>query len=680
MVPQTFISCMKTLLFTLFAFAAISVQAQKAPIKFGEIPIDDLKMTTYDKDSSAEAVILADYGVSSLVFNQNEGFTLLFERITRIKILTKDGLDWATFSVPLYHESSNDEKMTGLRAVTYNLESSGMVESKMKNDAVFKEKVNENLDLMKFTLPNAKQGSIVEVTYKVTSDFLFNFQDWEFQSTIPTRWSEYRAHIPEFYNYDKYTQGYVAMTISESEQKSDNIVITSTERSGSYTTSTDFNRDQVDFMENRFRWAVKDAPAFKEEPFITTRKDYISKINFELAYYKFPNQPIKPVMGTWEDINRQFDESDNFGREISGNGFLKKITEEVIAGKTTPEEKISAINHFVKNNVEWDGRSFRYTDTSFKKVLEDKKGSSSEINLLMASMLEKAGIQVEGVLISTRDHGFIRQSVPISSQFNYVICMAHVGAKQILLDATDRFLPTGVLPERCLNGSGFVVSKKGFSWVPLKPSLKSRNVYQADLTLNQEGELKGKLQMDRSGYFAQSGRKRYVSKGESDYLKDLIGSRPWTIGKSEFTNVKEVSEPFKEAHEIVITDHVVSTDALFYINPFVVMQENENPFKSESRQYPVDFGSPVEKIYMCRITIPEGYTVDELPKPVVLKLPENSARFTYSITQLGNILSVTSNLQINNSLFTQEEYPNLREFYNMVVAKHAEQVVLKKKS
>jgi len=43
-------------------------------------------------------------------------------------------------------------------------------------------------------------------------------------------------------------------------------------------------------------------------------------------------------------------------------------------------------------------------------------------------------------------------------------------------------------------------------------------------------------------------------------------------------------------------------------------------------------------------------------------------------------LQVLSNLQINRSLFVQgEDYLNLREFYNQVVAKHAEQVVLKKK-
>jgi hypothetical protein len=68
-----------------------------------------------------------------------------------------------------------------------------------------------------------------------------------------------------------------------------------------------------------------------------------------------------------------------------------------------------------------------------------------------------------------------------------------------------------------------------------------------------------------------------------------------------------------------------------------------------------------------------------LPKNVLLKLPGNAAKYAYSIVRSGNGISLTSNLQINNSLFTQEDYPNLREFFTQVVAKQAEQIVLKKK-
>lgn len=674
---------MKTLFgWLMLALVVGNAYGQKPPIKFGEIPIEDLKMTRYDKDTSAAALILADFGESSLIYSQSEGFTLIFERITRIKILTKEGLNWATFAVPLYHDGGDNEKLSGLKATTYNLEDDKVVSTKLKNEAIFKENVNANWDVMKLTLPNIQEGSIVEITYKVSSDFFFNFQDWEFQSTIPIRWSEYRARIPEFYHYNKYMQGYVTLSVNEATQVPAFITLTSKERSASAfgTGGTQFSTDRVDFMESKSRWVAKDVPAFKAEPFITTSKDYISKINFELAYKKFPEQPIKYYMGTWEDINKLFTESPNFGEEITGNGFLKKIVEEVTAGLTTPEQKISAINAYVKQNVDWNGTSQKYTDTPLRKVLDDKKGSSSELNFLLASMLEKAGLDVYPVLVSTRDHGFVREASPISSQFNYVFCLVKTENKLIPLDATDKLLPTGVLPERCLNGRGFVVSRNGsHSWIDLKSPVKSRTYYNTELALGGDGELKGKVQADRSGYHANVKRKSYLANGEEAYVNNMVGGRSWKVGKSEFANAKDVSQSFKEVHDVVIEDHVTIAGPMMYINPFLVLKMEENPFRLEKREYPVDFGSPMEELLICKITIPDGYAVDELPKSQLLKLPDNAAKYTYSMTQAGNVIMLTSNLQINNSLFSQDEYPHLREFYNIIVAKQAEQIVLKKK-
>jgi hypothetical protein len=82
---------------------------------------------------------------------------------------------------------------------------------------------------------------------------------------------------------------------------------------------------------------------------------------------------------------------------------------------------------------------------------------------------------------------------------------------------------------------------------------------------------------------------------------------------------------------------------------------------------------------MSKIKVPNGFGVDELPKGKVFMLPGNAARFTFNVTQTGDLINVVSVLQINKSLFTQDEYPDLREFYTQVVAKQAEQIVLKKK-
>jgi len=82
-------------MFVLF-FALAS--EQKSPIKFSEIPLEDLKMVINDKDSSTPAVVPTDFGQSSIIYNQTEGLTLIFETLQRSKILTKDGLTGRPFS------------------------------------------------------------------------------------------------------------------------------------------------------------------------------------------------------------------------------------------------------------------------------------------------------------------------------------------------------------------------------------------------------------------------------------------------------------------------------------------------------------------------------------------------------------------------------------------------------
>jgi hypothetical protein len=44
----------------------------------------------------------------------------------------------------------------------------------------------------------------------------------------------------------------------------------------------------------------------------------------------------------------------------------------------------------------------------------------------------------------------------------------------------------------------------------------------------------------------------------------------------------------------------------------------------------------------------------------------------------GNKISLRSQLSINKPIFYQAEYANLKDFFDKIVAKHAQQIVLKK--
>jgi hypothetical protein len=644
---------MRSLLITLLCFSFLLAFAQKSPIKFGEIPMDDMKMTVYEKDSSANAVILVDYGIAYITVNSS-GALLNFERHTRIKILKKEGLDFANSSVLMYHNGSSEERLMSLKAATYNLEGGVIKESKMSKDGIFKEKYNRYYNQQKFTLPNVKEGSVIEYTYKKTSEFFTRFPNWQFQRSIPTRWSEYWAMIPDVFIYEKYMQGYVLASNYETKR---------------------MNYFDTDVLGQH--WVIENVPSFKEEPYMTNQEDYISKINFALSHIQHIGY-VEEIMGSWKKLNDNLLENEDFGKVISKSGFLKELTEQITVGISEPLKKIEVISNYVKQNIEWDGDQDFFAG-SLKKIMERKNGTSGDINLIFASMLHRAGLDVDMVLLSTRDHGFVRQAYPMTSQFNYVICAVKLEGKTLLLDATEKYLPYDVLPNRCLNGQGLVISKTNHGWIDLVTKAKARTVVSVDVSLKADGELQGRIQYTRDGYDAQSMRNSFNKKGEKEYVKGFSEGKQWQIERSEFQDVSDLGKTIKEIHEVHLTEHTSAAREAIYINPFVTAQISENPFKSDKREYPVDFGSPLDKTYMIKISLPENYVVEELPKNKIIGLPGNTGKYLYNASQTGNIVSITSIFQINKSIIQQQEYANLREFYNQVVAKQAEQIVVKKK-
>src|ERR1700730_13143155 len=92
----------------------------KLNIKFGKVSNEDFDLSRYKYDSGANAVVIADIGNSYFEGNSKGGFSLVFKRQTRIKILNKNGFDAADVYIPLYVNQQSKEEVNGLKATTYN--------------------------------------------------------------------------------------------------------------------------------------------------------------------------------------------------------------------------------------------------------------------------------------------------------------------------------------------------------------------------------------------------------------------------------------------------------------------------------------------------------------------------------------------------------------------------------
>ena len=624
----------------LFVSVTFSFGQKKLP-KFGEVSLEELKMPLCKIDSSASAVILFDRGEIGL----EPDLRAVFKRHIRIKILTKGGFDWGDYSL---RWRRGNQSISKLKGSTYNLEGGNVVASPMEDNSVFRTKFDKFRDQVKFTLPNVKEGSVIEYSYVLNSTASL-LPDWQFQYAIPNLWSEYQIHIPTMFTFRKDMRGFVPLTHHESKNE---------------------GADEV--------FVATNVPAFKEEPFLANQDDYISKIGFYISEVWVPGSRPHSLIKSWPAIVKEYYEDDSFGGQINGSGFLNETVEQLTAGMTDPEKKIEVIYKYVKGNVAWNSLTDRIPDRKFKKVLEEKKGSSSEINLLLVCMLRKAGLKADPMILSTRDNGMVREFLTQDDQFNDVICVVTVGEKKRLMDATDKDLPITTLPERCMNGMGMIVSENGPDWIPIT-SARSRKVISADLKIDPSGELTGKLIISRDGIAGGDMRRAYSELGEEKYLKAMLDGKSWEVGKSEFNNMQDPSVAAVENHQLTIREHAQASGSAIYLNPLVMDRMEENQFKSERREYPVNFPSPFEKLHVIKIALPDGFIAEDLPKPKLIGLPGGAGKYTYSVMQAGTTITVTSQLIINKSVFLPEEYPILREFYNQVLAKQAEQLVLKKK-
>jgi hypothetical protein len=115
-----------------------------------------------------------------------------------------------------------------------------------------------------------------------------------------------------------------------------------------------------------------------------------------------------------------------------------------------------------------------------------------------------------------------------------------------------------------------------------------------------------------------------------------------------------------------------------YFSPLIFLSPNENPFKDDKRSYPIDFVYPIVDKYMVNIMMPEGYTVETLPESAKFEFNGTDGTFTYLARLNGNSIQFTITTELNKILILPSEYEHFKKFYQLMIEKQTEKVVLKK--
>ncbi|MDX8340266.1 DUF3857 domain-containing protein [Draconibacterium sp. IB214405] len=669
------------LLFPLFLLIVSFAYCNEKNIKFGKVDKEDLEMTVYDKDTTAVAVVLYEYGDSEIEYIPNSGWRLSFSVHRRIKILKKEGVEYADFQIGLSKDGSYDEEVNGLKAITFNLENGKIEKTELSNKDVHLDDVNRYYQQETFSMPNVKVGSVLDIKYSIDCKAFFrNMRPWMFQHSIPTVYSEYLVTIPEYFMFRKFTLGFEKYASYEEGNIPVSKVIVSksrTETRGLIDTQYDQNR--IAFNCKSYHWVAKDMPAFKKEAYISTEDNYIQQVQFELQSVQFPGDQPYNYSESWESINKNLIEDEDFGKIAFGNArFLEDETNSLLAGVTDDAEKLAILYSHVRANYKFTGRNTIYSK-GLRKTVSDKNGNVADINFLLAAHLKNAGFTVKPMVLSTRSNGMFLY--PTVTSFNYVVLIAEINGKSILLDAADKDCTINELPYECLNGNGLIVGGTKPEWVNLYGLGNANSQFVSNIQIQEDGKMSGAVSIARMGYAAQAFRTEVGEFANTDkYVEDFADRNlDWDIEEHELKGINELNNRITQKLEVSLNNKSIFAGDLIYITPLIANSTEENPFKMEERKYPVDFGFKFKENEMVIFNLPDGYAVEELPETFNAILPESKATYLFSVQKIGDKqVQVVSNLAINQPVFQAEDYVALKELFNHIIEKQSQQIILKK--
>jgi transglutaminase-like putative cysteine protease len=635
--------------------SAVTIKGQEFSREFGQIGKAEADLISYSPDKSAEAVVLFDIGKSHFV-NSDRSFDVIFERTTRIKILSDAGIKWAEVEIPFYQEGGIYETVYEIEAYTYNPEGESFRRTVFNSSNCHDEKLNEFWVLKKFALPDVKAGSIIEYRYKISSQYKFNLRDWEFQSRIPTIYSEYEVKMIPFYEYVWSLQG-----TSKIDSKIFRDDLSMPRRFGT-----------IDFKDLVHKFEMKNVPAFKDEEYISSINDYIIKLDFQLAKVNSTDGVSTNIVSTWPDLIKDLVKDEDVTK------FAKKC-EKLSAKLLSPDslrsksqhEKFDFILNYVKANFNWNNNRGKYASKSPNELLKDKFGNSADLNLLVVGLLNASGIEAFPLIISTRDNGKIKVDYPYLQAFNYVLINATIDGKRILSDATEILCPNDRIPSRCLSEKGLLIKEGVVEWVNLQSSIPSE--IETNFSIDSVGiNSRANTIITASEYDALRYRNTYgddkkkvAERGNvNGYIIDEASIIITNPDKKELPYIMKFTKTYKTE---VINNKI-------YLSPFLDEPITDNPLKQYSRTYPIDMLYPVKRNYNSTITIPDGYKVDFVPEDY--KILNDLFELNYNVKIDEKTISVFFNYTFKKSVYLAQDYLKLKFYFKDIIKKGNEKVVL----
>ena len=627
---------------------------------YGKVDKADLEMKACDFEPDASAEVLFDKGNAYYTGYTGPyvlGLTVTDEMHRRIKIFNDNGKSAANVRL-VYTSYNNAEYINDIQAQTINLVNGKIEITKLDKQQIYKKTIDKLESEIVFTLPNVKPGSIIEYKFNLNINNFSYLPSWDFQGGLPHRYSEYTTAVPDYMDFRPLP--HLNQPLIKNIRSSEN-----------------YNGYEIETVTR----AMTNIPSIPDEPYMSSFRDNVQNISFQLMAIKPRGNRTIPGTNTWSKVGGALADDDSFGGQLRS----KLNNEEAIINKAktlkTDDEKIAYVFNEVKNAMKWNGLNTWYTIDGTSKAWNNKSGNSAEINIILYHLLKECNIEAYPMIVSTREHGKVMLYFTSLTQFNKAVVYVPVDStKNYVLDATGKNNLYNVTPAELLNSPGFCVDKKKnlFELIYLKNDVPATQLVSVSGEISPNGKLKGTVEINSESYNKINAIDKYKAIGEKKYIESLKdNNNELNISSIKLENMDVDSLPLtqKAEFELGLTG---SDENYIYLNPNLFTPLKINPFLNEKRSTGIDF-EYLRNFYLTGVyKTPAGYKIDALPKTMTLVMPDQSMSFKRLVVEQEGSIIIRYSINYYKVQYSKDDYPDIHEFFKKMYEMLNEQIVLKK--
>jgi hypothetical protein len=524
-----------------------------------------------------------------------------------------------------------------------------------------------------FSMPDVTIGSILEYRYKLRyDDMYFEAPDWYIQSNFWTRKAHYMWRPIDFSNPN--------FTLVNARGQASNIISWTTV----LPTGANIVQSKVPGSEQSIiDLNVQDVPPMPDEDYMPPISSFSYRVLFYYTAYRSGDEFWKSEGKYWAKQEDKF---------IGSGSVVSAAVKDIVAPSDTPDQKLrkiyAAVMKLENTRYTREHTTAEEKAQGFKEVhnADDiwtrKRGSDDQITGLFVAMARAAGLKAYVGYVTSRNRSIFVKNYLSLSELDDMIAIVNTDGKDQFFDPGSRDCPYGHLTWKHTFAGGIRQTDSGadFFSTPGEPYTFSRTQRIAELKLDPQGALSGKITMIYSGDPGVSWRQRALA-GDSASLEHEIRTSVENLVPASLQlkvisidNVDNYEQPLIAKFDV--EGSLGASTGKRVLLPGDIFEANSKPaFPHEKREVAVYFEYTRITQDAIRITYPATLSVESLPASNQDSF-EKAIAYALTTESTPGSFTIRRNYAIGDVIFTTQQYPSLRAFYSKIENKDQENVVL----